>query len=151
LHQVCIISFVIGTVSLLFAGDGVVAALHEARVIKTEAAARSAAYGNEFQSRVATNQWFIAVAAGFVVSAILLLVGARSLHRQKTAGVAWLWAYVLVQLLVAAALSSTMMWAIYHSPGGMLFYIGLIPGAIAAIYPLVLAVLLARASSVESQ
>src|SRR4051812_24064148 len=88
LREISTISFVIGTISLAFAGAGVVAGLHEARVIKTDAAMRSAAYEDEFEDRAAGNECFTAVTAGCVVSAIFLLLGARSLSRGKSSGLA---------------------------------------------------------------
>ena len=74
--------------------------------------------------------------------AFVLLIGAVLLCRGKIfLGLLLHRIYAVLQLDASIALAFAAMAELYDSPAGMLFYLGIIPGAIAAIYPIGLIIL----------
>jgi len=83
---------------------------------------------------------------GFLLLAILLLVGAAKLSRADRWGLVLHWIYIPLQILLSIALAIDYMWLIANAfPfgfGGIIFYIGAIPGLIGCLYPVSLLPLL---------
>jgi hypothetical protein len=112
-----------------------VSVLHELSIIRTEAAFRPHAYQEEFQTRHDDSITMGIIFATFIPCSLVLIFAARAIPKSPRRSFIMMWIYAMLQLAAGVALGVTFMRAIYHSPGGMLFFIGAFPGLIACAYP----------------
>jgi hypothetical protein len=103
---------------------------------------QSGARGSEAQTHHDSNVALMTICIVSSALALLLISGAVLLYRSDSRGVGLQRAYAILQLLLSVLLAAVAMNDIYNSPAGMMFYFGMIPGAVAAILPIAVLVLL---------
>ncbi len=139
-------SLVVSAVSLAITGPLCVATWRDvSAAAKDMAARRPGAYQPEIQDRL-TGGWQVGLTSAALFAIALLLAGAAiRLLRSRPGGLLLHRAYAVLQIVASIAFGLAVMSAIYHSPVGMGWPLGAVPGVVGCLYPVV--VLLASAGA----
>jgi hypothetical protein len=94
-------------------------------------------FWQEYQTQYTSGFYIAIIIALMFLLSVVLLVGAIMLSRANSKAVLLHRVYAGLQILASIGLASVLMWDLYNSPAGMMFYIAAIPGLIASIYPVI--------------
>jgi hypothetical protein len=142
LKRVGVASIVIGLLSLVICAAAIFGEAAELSQITQDRRVRTEAFESEFGDRQDSAVVNSISAVFLLCSAVLLIAAGSLLYRLNPRGISLHRLYAAVQIIGCVWLSFILMRSIYNSPGGMLFYIGVIPGLIGCIYPIVVLSLL---------
>ncbi len=135
-------SFVVSILSLLLCGFELCSNALEIWETRQNIVAHTGGIPNELEARFTGCCYGQLIFVVMFLLALLLLAAARKLWRSDRRGLTLHWMYIPLQMLASVALAVDLMWIIYCSPAGMVFYIGAIPGLVGCAYPLLLIPLL---------
>jgi hypothetical protein len=129
-------SLIVGLLSALIFGGVILGEFGEFSRVQRDHLRRPEAYKAEFEGRRQNATLVTLIAIPLLLLAIVLIYAAVQLYRLNPRGIVLHRFYARSQLLGSLALSGILMWGIYNSPAGMLFFLGIVPGLVACIYPL---------------
>jgi hypothetical protein len=135
-------SFIVGLLSTLIFGAVILGEFGEFSRMQQDHLRRPEAYKAEFENRHQNAMLIIMINVPLLLLGVMLVYAGGLLYRLNIRGIVLLRFYARSQLLASVLLSIILMEVIYNSPAGMLFFLGIVPGFIACIYPLIVLSLL---------